>query len=143
LKEKWCNVKEKMKWEGEFTLRSDPWAGLIASSGSFYPMVCRSWTILSWNYPHHSSMRWRGRPREQPMTMRQFHVRVFPEDTSTEKTTTSWESFGRLLGWWCTKGKGKVNRYLSIHRKEVRDRQERLTIGGPTSVSNSLSMGRL
>ena len=23
-KEKWCNVKEKMKWEGEFTLRSDP-----------------------------------------------------------------------------------------------------------------------
>ena len=27
LKEKWCNVKEKMKWEGEFTLRSDPWAG--------------------------------------------------------------------------------------------------------------------
>ena len=24
LKEKWCNVKEKMKWEGEFTLRSDP-----------------------------------------------------------------------------------------------------------------------
>ena len=24
---------------------------LIASSGSFYPMVCRSWTILSWNCP--------------------------------------------------------------------------------------------
>ena len=39
LKEKWCNVKEKMKWEGEFTLRSDPWAGLIASCGSFLPMV--------------------------------------------------------------------------------------------------------
>ena len=30
---------EKMKWEGEFTLRSDPWAGLIASCGSFFPMV--------------------------------------------------------------------------------------------------------
>ena len=29
--------KEKMKWEGEFTLRSDPWAGLIASCGSFLP----------------------------------------------------------------------------------------------------------
>ena len=26
---------EKIAWEGEFTLRSDPWAGLIASSGSF------------------------------------------------------------------------------------------------------------
>ena len=32
-------VKEKMPWEGEFTLRSDPWAGLLASSGSFFPMV--------------------------------------------------------------------------------------------------------
>ena len=31
---------EKILWEGEFTLRSDPWAGLIASCGSFYPMVC-------------------------------------------------------------------------------------------------------
>jgi hypothetical protein len=30
---------EKILWEGEFTLRSDPWAGLIASCGSFYPMV--------------------------------------------------------------------------------------------------------
>ena len=26
---------EKISWEGEFTLRSDPWAGLIASCGSF------------------------------------------------------------------------------------------------------------
>ena len=26
---------EKISWEREFTLRSDPWAGLIASSGSF------------------------------------------------------------------------------------------------------------
>ena len=33
-----------MKWEGEFTLRSDPWAGLIASCGSFYPMV---WSLFS------------------------------------------------------------------------------------------------
>jgi hypothetical protein len=32
-------LKEKIPWEGEFTLRSDPWAGLIASCGSFYPMV--------------------------------------------------------------------------------------------------------
>ena len=30
---------EKIPWEGEFTLRSDPWAGLIASCGSFYLMV--------------------------------------------------------------------------------------------------------
>ena len=84
--------------EGEFSLRRDPWAGLIASSGSFYPMVCRSWTLLS---------------------------RVSPtmELPSTEKTGTGEESFGRLLGWWCTKGKGKVNRYLSIQRKRQRDRQ--------------------
>ena len=30
---------EKIPWEGEFTLRSDSWAGLIASCGSFYLMV--------------------------------------------------------------------------------------------------------
>jgi hypothetical protein len=35
-------IQEKILWEGEFTLRSDPWAGLIASCGSFYPMVCLS-----------------------------------------------------------------------------------------------------
>ena len=29
---------EKIPWEGEFTFRSDPWAGLIASWGSLYPM---------------------------------------------------------------------------------------------------------
>ena len=27
--------RKKIPWEGEFTLRSDPWAGLIASCGSF------------------------------------------------------------------------------------------------------------
>ena len=31
---------EKIPWEGEFTIRSDLWAGLIASCGSFFPMVC-------------------------------------------------------------------------------------------------------
>ena len=31
--------RERIPWEGEFTIRSDPWAGLIASCGSFYPMV--------------------------------------------------------------------------------------------------------
>ena len=30
---------EKIRWEGEFTFRSDSWAGLIASWGSFYPMT--------------------------------------------------------------------------------------------------------
>ena len=35
------NEKEKIPWEGEFSLRSDLWAGLIASCGSFYPMVPR------------------------------------------------------------------------------------------------------
>lgn len=30
---------EKDSWEGEFTLRRDSWAGLIASCGSFYFMV--------------------------------------------------------------------------------------------------------
>ena len=30
---------EKIPCYGEFTQRSDPWAGLIASCGSFYPMV--------------------------------------------------------------------------------------------------------
>ena len=35
---------EKIPCEEEFTLRSDPWAGLIASCGSFIPMVLRvSW----------------------------------------------------------------------------------------------------
>jgi len=43
-----CNVKEKMKWEGEFTLRSDPWAGLIASCGSFLPMVQASIFCIFW-----------------------------------------------------------------------------------------------
>ena len=28
-------LPEKIPWEGEFTLTNDPWAGLIASSGSF------------------------------------------------------------------------------------------------------------
>ena len=37
-------ILEKILWEGEFTLRSDPWAGLIASCGSFYPMV---WFLFS------------------------------------------------------------------------------------------------
>ena len=32
-------ILEKIPWEGELTLRSDPWAGLIASTGSFYLMV--------------------------------------------------------------------------------------------------------
>ena len=32
-------MKEKIPWKREFTVRSDPWAGLIASCGSFYPMV--------------------------------------------------------------------------------------------------------
>ncbi len=32
-------MKEKIPCYGEFTQRSDPWAGLIASCGSFYPMV--------------------------------------------------------------------------------------------------------
>ena len=39
---RWPKVKissEKIPWEGEFTFRSDPWAGLIASWGSFYPMT--------------------------------------------------------------------------------------------------------
>ena len=31
--------REKIPREGEFTLRTDPWAGLIASTGSFYLMV--------------------------------------------------------------------------------------------------------
>ena len=31
--------KEKIPWEGEFTRRRDPWAGLIASCGSFYIFV--------------------------------------------------------------------------------------------------------
>ena len=31
--------REKISWEGEFTFRSDSWAGLIASWGSFYPMT--------------------------------------------------------------------------------------------------------
>ena len=31
--------REKIPREGEFTLRTDPWAGLIASIGSFYLMV--------------------------------------------------------------------------------------------------------
>ena len=30
---------ERIPWEGEFIIRSDPWAGLIASCGSFYPMI--------------------------------------------------------------------------------------------------------
>ena len=29
------SLLEKISWEGEFTLGSDPWAGLIASCGSF------------------------------------------------------------------------------------------------------------
>jgi len=33
------NRSEKIPWEGEFTFRSDSWAGLIASWGSFYPMT--------------------------------------------------------------------------------------------------------
>ena len=32
-------AEEKIPCYGEFTQRSDPWAGLIASRGSFYPMV--------------------------------------------------------------------------------------------------------
>ena len=42
---------EKIPWEGEFTLRSDPWAGLIASCGSFYPMVHGSFLSLSYRWP--------------------------------------------------------------------------------------------
>ena len=30
---------ENIPWEGEFTQRSDPCAGLIASCGSFFPMI--------------------------------------------------------------------------------------------------------
>lgn len=33
------HLLEKDSWEGEFTLRRDSWAGLIASCGSFYFMV--------------------------------------------------------------------------------------------------------
>ena len=35
----WKQLQEKIPCYGEFTQRSDPWAGLIASCGSFYPMV--------------------------------------------------------------------------------------------------------
>ena len=35
-------AQEKIPCYGEFTQRSDPWAGLIASCGSFYPMVHHS-----------------------------------------------------------------------------------------------------
>jgi len=31
---------KKIPWEGELNLRFDPWAGLIASSGSSYYLVC-------------------------------------------------------------------------------------------------------
>ena len=31
-------LPEKIPWEGEFTLRSDPWAGLRASWGSLFLM---------------------------------------------------------------------------------------------------------
>ena len=41
-------TEEKIPWEGEFTIRSDPWAGLIASCGSFYPMV-RCYLLLDTN----------------------------------------------------------------------------------------------
>ena len=37
------NFKEKIPSEGEFTLRTNPWAGLIASTGSFYLMVFLLW----------------------------------------------------------------------------------------------------
>lgn len=36
---RWGRGREKIPREGEFTLRTDPWAGLIASTGSFYLMV--------------------------------------------------------------------------------------------------------
>ena len=36
---RWTLMREKIPVVGEFTIRSDPWAGLIASCGSFYPMV--------------------------------------------------------------------------------------------------------
>ena len=39
MKEKREFIKEKIPCEGESVLWSDPWAGLIASCGSFYPMV--------------------------------------------------------------------------------------------------------
>ena len=39
--------KEKIPCYGEFTQRSNPWAGLIASCGSFYPMVLASWLVDS------------------------------------------------------------------------------------------------
>ena len=37
---------ENIPWEGEFTQRSDPWAGLIASCGSFYPMINSLSTLI-------------------------------------------------------------------------------------------------
>ena len=39
-------IWEKIPDEGEFSLRIDPWAGLIASCGSFYPMVSMSCFFL-------------------------------------------------------------------------------------------------
>ena len=46
----WKSVRSK-NGSAETTLMEFSFPRLIASSGSFYPMVCRSWTILSWNCP--------------------------------------------------------------------------------------------
>ena len=36
--------RERIPWKGEFTIRNDPWTGLIASCGSFYSMIRLFWT---------------------------------------------------------------------------------------------------
>ncbi len=43
-------LPEKIPWEGEFTLRSDPWAGLRASWGSLFLMDSSQPGILSFRH---------------------------------------------------------------------------------------------
>ena len=56
--------RERIPWKGEFTIRNDPWTGLIASCGSFYSMIRLFWTAETiFSFPNKIHMFWTGKLR--------------------------------------------------------------------------------
>jgi len=110
--------REKIPWKGEFTLRSDPWVGLIASCGSFWSMAFlepqditflskKSWTQLT-NYSSHRLNPWSGEMSCKQRIRHSSSSRIYPVKISSSLTHFSFgeereeiltSSSNRHRGW--------------------------------------------
>jgi len=132
---------DKRRWEGEFTLRSDPWAGLIASCGSFYLMV---------SLPH------RYNPRNLPVRKSKPQSTIHTCQWSTQPPNLTNLRLYRWSGevviiWWLS-----LNPHSSHHMRLTKDKKDGISgcmtirpeirsvlllVASPTSLESSTWQG--